>query len=150
MKRLVTMIVLGIAAISLAGCGNINNQDIGTLAGGALGGLVGNQFGGGNGRVIATIGGTLVGAFIGNRIGQTMDQVDQMRVQQALNEQGPTDWYNKNTNQRYKVVTGRVNGESCRPYSVYAYMGGSKKRINGCACLRNHHWVSMSANHCNM
>jgi uncharacterized protein YcfJ len=41
---------------------------LGTLAGAAIGGLLGNQVGSGDGRKLATIAGTVAGGYAGNRI----------------------------------------------------------------------------------
>ena len=40
-----------------------------TFGGALIGGVIGNQFGGGNGRTVATILGALVGAGVGNNVG---------------------------------------------------------------------------------
>lgn len=48
---------------------NGNGNGIGTLAGGAIGGILGSGVGGGNGAEIATIGGALLGGFLGNEAG---------------------------------------------------------------------------------
>jgi outer membrane lipoprotein SlyB len=49
----------------------------GALAGGAVGGLLGSQVGGGNGQIAAAVIGALGGAYVGNRIeaGQSPDLV---------------------------------------------------------------------------
>lgn len=41
---------------------------LGTVVGGAAGGLLGHQIGGGSGQTVATIGGAVVGAVAGNQI----------------------------------------------------------------------------------
>ena len=41
---------------------------VGTLAGAVIGGLLGNQVGGGDGRRIATIAGAAAGGYAGNRV----------------------------------------------------------------------------------
>jgi outer membrane lipoprotein SlyB len=45
---------------------------IGAIAGAALGGLVGNQFGGGTGKDLATIAGMVGGGFAGNSVEKKM------------------------------------------------------------------------------
>lgn len=49
-----------------SGCNN--NNILGTLAGGVLGGLAGNQIGKGKGKTVATIGGAVAGAAAGNQL----------------------------------------------------------------------------------
>lgn len=55
----------------------VGNQTIGlgTVAGGLIGGLLGNQVGGGNGKTLATVAGAAGGAFAGNTIEKNMKQV---------------------------------------------------------------------------
>jgi uncharacterized protein YcfJ len=56
-------------ALSLAGCdGNITRQDVGTVGGAVAGGVIGSQFGGGNGKTAATIGGAVAGGYIGHEL----------------------------------------------------------------------------------
>ncbi len=43
-----------------------SNNGVGTLAGGAVGGLLGSKVGGGTGSVIATIGGAVLGGVLGS------------------------------------------------------------------------------------
>ena len=49
---------------------NGNGNGIGTLAGGAIGGILGSGVGGGTGSEIATIGGALLGGYLGNEAGE--------------------------------------------------------------------------------
>jgi outer membrane lipoprotein SlyB len=41
---------------------------VGIVAGAPAGGLIGNQFGGGNGKTLATVGGAVAGGFVGNEV----------------------------------------------------------------------------------
>ncbi|MDE1174701.1 MAG: glycine zipper 2TM domain-containing protein [Parvibaculaceae bacterium] len=52
--------MLMIAPLGLASCG--------TVVGAGAGGLVGNQFGKGNGKTAATIGGAVVGGVLGHAV----------------------------------------------------------------------------------
>ena len=47
-----------------------NHQVAGTILGGVVGGLLGNQVGGGRGRTLATVAGAVGGGYAGNRLGQ--------------------------------------------------------------------------------
>lgn len=47
---------------------NDQSSGVGTLAGGALGGVAGSSIGGGRGQVLATIGGALIGGLAGNAV----------------------------------------------------------------------------------
>jgi outer membrane lipoprotein SlyB len=59
--------IIGAQPVAVQG-GNQTAEVVGTIAGGLLGGLAGNQVGGGTGRVITTGVGATAGAAAGNRI----------------------------------------------------------------------------------
>ena len=95
----------------------------------------------------AIAGGTLAGAFIGSRIGETMDKVDRMEMNHAL-EDMPTGrtkrWKNPDTGNRYAVKptktytrTYRGDEQPCREYVTTATIGGKKEQIYGRACRMN-------------
>lgn len=127
-------------SVFLAGCAEVNNEGVGTVAGGVVGGLLGSQFGGGSGKVAAAEGGALVGAILGGQIGKTMDKVDQMQMQRAL-ETAPTGravvWQNPDSGNRYTVQPTRTyyaNDQPCREYTTSAIIGGRNQQIYGKAC----------------
>lgn len=138
MKKLLTMSL--ITSALLAGCGPMNNQDVGTLTGGVVGGLLGSQFGSGAGKVAAAAGGAMIGAFLGGKIGQTMDRQDRMEMQMAL-ETAPTGtprrWVNPENGNHYVVTPRRtyyVRHLPCREYVTTAVIGGKAEKIRGTAC----------------
>lgn len=65
---------LGIAllsALALSACSaNPTRQEIGTVSGAVVGGIVGSALTGGSG--VGTVGGAAAGSYIGNRIGSQM------------------------------------------------------------------------------
>lgn len=127
-------------SILLGGCSNLSNEDVGTLTGGVVGGLIGSQFGGGSGRVAAAAGGALLGSYLGNNIGKTMDKVDRLEMQRAL-ETAPTGktvaWKNPDSGARYTVQPTRtyyVQKQPCREYTALALIDGRSEKIHGKAC----------------
>jgi len=64
-----TLMVLGAGAPAYAGDG----ETVGTLLGAGVGGLIGNQFGHGAGKVAFTATGVVAGGYAGNRIGAAYD-----------------------------------------------------------------------------
>ena len=50
------------------------NRLVGTGIGAAVGGLIGNQFGGGNGKVLTTVAGAAAGGFAGNQVQKKVQQ----------------------------------------------------------------------------
>lgn len=76
-------VICGAFAISLSACETIQTgEGIGTIAGGALGGLAGNQLAKEN-KGLWTLAGAAAGAFIGNQIGKYVDERDQPKVAEA-------------------------------------------------------------------
>lgn len=49
---------------------------LGTVVGAALGGVLGNQFGGGNGKKVATAAGAVAGGYAGNQVQGNMQAGD--------------------------------------------------------------------------
>ena len=67
------LLIVTVSAIVLSGCLTTNQQG-GTLIGAGAGGLLGSQFGKGDGRLVTTALGVLAGVMTGQRIGRHMDQ----------------------------------------------------------------------------
>ncbi len=140
MNRIIKSCVSGAIVLGLVGCSNVSNQDVGTVGGAVLGGLVGSQFGGGVGRAAAIGGGMVLGAMIGGKIGQSMDEVDRMKMSRALETSETnqtTRWVNPDNGNRYAITPKRTynrHGQPCREYSTTAIIGGKKQEIYGTAC----------------
>src|SRR3984893_12500247 len=140
-----------IIAISAAACsatpetGKGAKETIGTSLGAVAGGLIGSQFGGGNGeRIAAGLAGAAIGGMIGNRIGASMDDEDKRLAYEAqvqALESGPSGtavaWRNPYSGRYGSVVPGRAyqaNGLQCRPYTHTIYINGTPQVARGNAC----------------
>ena len=140
MKKTVFIIASVFASIGLTGC-STTNQDMGTLAGGVAGGLLGSQFGGGTGQLVAIGVGTLAGAFIGNKLGQSMDEADEMKMNSTFENNSigqPAYWQNQKTGASYTVTPTQnvtINGNQyCREYRSVAVVAGKRQQVYGTAC----------------
>jgi len=140
-KKITTAFVAVLMGLNLAGCADMSKQDIGTLSGGAIGGLVGSQFGGGTGKLLAIGAGAVAGAVIGNAIGKNMDDTDRLKMNQAMEQNSlgqPAYWTNQKTDDSYTVVpTKNVSYDGnpyCREYRSTAIIAGKKQQIYGTAC----------------
>ncbi len=140
MKKAVAALVV-LTSISLVGCDNMTNQDVGTLSGAALGGLIGSRFGGGTGQLVAVGAGALAGAYIGGKIGQSMDNADRARMNSAFENNAvgqPAYWQNPKTGTAYDVTPTRnitVDGNQyCREYRSVANIAGKQQQVYGTAC----------------
>lgn len=138
MKLIKSVVVAITLAIALVGCQN--KQEVGTLSGAAIGGLLGSQFGGGSGKIFTTVGGALVGGLLGGQIGKYMDQQDQMNMQNAIVNtpvnQSAT-WTNTQTSTTYTVTPTKnfnQNGEYCREYQTTVTVSGKAQKAYGTAC----------------
>lgn len=138
MKKFVLLLIA--TSLFVVGCSDISKQDIGTATGGVLGGVLGSQVGKGSGKVAATIAGTLVGAFIGGAVGKSMDDVDRMKMNQALEQTrtgNTASWTNPDSNVRYNVTPTKTyyrGNEPCREYTTTAIIGGKREKVYGTAC----------------
>jgi surface antigen len=141
MKKFISAFLLLLTTLTLTSCDNMNNQDVGTVSGAVIGGLVGSRFGGGAGQMVAVGAGAVAGAYIGGQIGRSMDVQDQAQMRQAFeyNAVGqPAYWQNTNTGAVYDVTPVRnISYEGnpyCREYRSTAVIGGQHQQVYGTAC----------------
>ena len=130
------------AAFLLAAC-SASNENIGTVTGAVAGGVIGNQFGGGTGRIAATALGALAGGVIGSSIGRSLDQNSRQAALQAeynALERGapgqPVRWQGNNGTYGQVVPqqTYQVGSQNCRRYTHTIYVDGSPQQATGTAC----------------
>lgn len=141
MKKIITACLLTILSMNLLGCADMNKQDVGTLSGGVIGGLVGSRFGQGGGQLLAIGVGTLAGAVIGGSIGRNMDETDRLKTNHALESNAlgqPAYWQNQKTGTSYTVVPTQnvtIDGNPyCREYRSTANIAGKRQQVYGTAC----------------
>src|SRR3990167_4559428 len=141
MKRSMILLSTLVGCLSLTGCQNMNNQDVGTLTGGISGGLLGSTVGQGGGQMLAIAAGTLAGAYIGGAVGKNMDENDRMRMDAALNDNAvgqPTYWRNAHSGTTYRVTpvhnVTRHGNRYCREYRTVATINGKPQQMYGTAC----------------
>ena len=133
-----------IALLSAACAGQGEKQTLGTLGGAALGGLLGSQFGSGSGQLAATGAGVLIGALVGSEIGRSMDEVDRLKANQAINtaQAAPLGetiaWNNPETGNLGTVTPIRdgtsSSGSYCREFQQTVTIGGKTEEAYGTAC----------------
>lgn len=125
--------------------GGINKQDAGTVLGAVGGAFLGNQIGGGSGRVVATVAGGLLGAALGNQIGASLDRADLALYNQtatrALETGQPGQsfpWQNNQSGNSGVIVPSNYyqasNGQYCREYTQRIKVGGKSQEGYGTAC----------------
>lgn len=125
-------------------------EGLGTFMGTLIGAAIGSQMGKGDGREASIMAGALVGAFIGNRIGHTMDEVDKMKLNQALETSQTnvsTRWENPDYQTSYEVTPTRTYyaeaEQPCREYTMNAFIDGRPEVVQGTACRNEQgEWVN--------
>ena len=129
-----------VAALTVAGCQEVRNEQMGQVVGGALGGLLGAQVGGGKGQLAATAAGAIAGVLIGGNVGRSMDEVDRMRTERSL-ESTPTghtsSWRNPDSGAEYAVTPTRTydaDSGPCREYTTEGTIDGRRESVRGTAC----------------
>lgn len=150
-KTSLTLLSAGFLALSLTAC-NPTKQNIGAVSGGVLGGVLGSQVGGGRGQLLATGVGAMLGMMAGSAIGQSMDDVDMMKANRAIesNRNGQSSsWTNPDSNAQYTVTPTRTyyqnNNLPCREYSTNVVINGQNESMTGTACRQeNGTWKANS------
>jgi surface antigen len=144
MRRSLVLAVLAGVAVALALGGCESKQDGGTVVGAVAGGIIGNQFGRGSGRVASTLVGAVIGGIVGNEIGRSLDARDRQLAQQAeLNawERGasgrPVRWRNPDNGRYGEVIPEapyRRGDLDCRDYIHRIYIDGRPQAMRGTVC----------------
>ena len=124
--------------------GEFTKQDTGTLIGAVAGGILGNQVGGGSGKVAATAIGAFVGGIVGSEIGRSLDEQDRRLAQEAeyeALERGksgvPRTWKNPDNGRYGEVIPSpsyKRAGTDCRDYTHKIYIDGQPQALKGTAC----------------
>jgi len=119
--------------------GHQDNNLLGTLFGGAVGGIAGSQIGDGSGRTAAIIGGTVLGALVGGNIGRSpYDHAHAANVFEATPSNQTVAWQNPDDGYAYQVTPIRTyqanGGQYCREYQAVATVGGRAQSTYGTAC----------------
>lgn len=91
-------VVEAVNAVEVKGDGNY----LGTIGGGVVGALLGNQVGGGNGRTAAQIAGALGGAYAGNQLQKNMQKATHYEVLVRL-QNGGTQTVNFEAEPQFRV-----------------------------------------------
>lgn len=140
--KLITFLGVGAVLLPLWSCGPAGSrQEGGTVVGAVAGGIIGNQFGSGAGRVLATAAGVVVGGLIGSSIGKDMDEQDRRYALEAeyraLEDDDEEEWHNEKSGHRGRIKTRRSYrnaGLTCREYEHTVYIDDRPQTMVGKAC----------------
>lgn len=152
MKILHKGIAVCLIGVSLTACATnpntgsptLSKANVGTLAGGAGGAVLGSQFGKGRGKLVSVAVGTLLGAALGKSVGASLDETDldyyKTASQTALEnaKTGATStWRNPDTGTHGAITpirTYQVGVQYCREYTQTINIGGRTEEGYGKAC----------------
>lgn len=134
-------------SVLLGGCADRGDKEtVTTIAGAALGGLLGSQFGGGKGQLATTGLGVLLGALAGSELGRTLDDVDRLKANQAATAAHTSpigqgiNWNNPDTKNRGTVTAMRdgtsADGLYCREFRQTITVAEETQIGTGVACRR--------------
>ncbi|NQY82895.1 MAG: hypothetical protein HRT36_07820 [Alphaproteobacteria bacterium] len=140
-----TLLLTGtlIVGTALAGCQT--NKDVGTLAGGAIGGLLGSHVGDGNGQLVAIGLGTITGAMLGGHLGSQLDRASKQKIEQQVshtlefNRDGQANnWRDPNKSVGATTVPIKTyqtkSGDYCREFQQEIEVAGQTELGYGTAC----------------
>ncbi len=138
-------VILVAFSLSASACQQGPNKElVGTLAGAALGGYVGSTIGKGKGQLAAVAVGTLAGGMIGGSIGESLDEVDRMKMNQAVQQAQAAPvgqqitWNNPDSGNSGSVKAVRDgwsdSGEYCRQFEQVVQVGEQREQEYGTAC----------------
>jgi surface antigen len=137
-----TLALALVGSLALGACAN--KEEAGTAIGAVTGGIIGNQFGKGSGKVAATFAGAVIGGIVGNSIGRDLDARDRELARQAEYdawERGPPGrpvrWRNPDRNHYGEIVAEGYydrGGSRCRDFIHTVWIDGRRQQMRGTAC----------------
>ena len=136
-----------LSALLFTSCANgqVNKQGAGGALGLVSGGILGAQFGKGEGRLLAAGLGAIIGGLVGSSIGKSLDEHDQLMMERASQkslEYAPTgsktEWRNPDSGHHGYVVPAKAytdrQGAYCREYTQIIVVGDQEEKGYGTAC----------------
>jgi len=118
-----------------------NKEDAGSILGLIIGGVVGNQFGGGSGKIVATYVGAVGGSIFGASIGRDLDELDKRKISDSLEKyktNHSNSWRNPDTKVHYTVTPVKTyyveESRPCRNFTIDARIDGNYEKVKSTAC----------------
>jgi len=137
--------MLGVLGTAACQQGAGQKEQIGTIGGAIIGGLLGAQVGSGGGQLAAVAAGTLLGSFLGRDVGSSLDKADQLYAERTAHEaleSAPTGtsstWQNPDSEHEGTFTPTdtyyRNEYTPCREYQQTVTIGGETETAYGTAC----------------
>ena len=138
--------LMSIIVITITACQTMGEKEqIGSVAGGIIGGLAGSQIGKGKGQLMATAAGSVLGFILGKEIGASLDKVDQLYAKKTASEALETNptgetssWTNPDSGNSGTITPTQTSylasGEPCREYQQSVTVDAETHQTTGKAC----------------
>ncbi len=138
------------AVLLLAACSDGGNESIGSTLGGAVGAVLGSEFGGGEAeRRIGTAIGAIFGTRVGGKIGRQLDEAARQRARaaeakaltsgsigQTIRWEAPENDHGPASGAVTVNRQGRDNkGRACREYTHEVTVAGKSETVVSTACV---------------
>jgi surface antigen len=146
MKKILSIVVTSMTIFGLGGCSSwvsqdpVNTNRTSTVASSHTTNTATQE----PAKTTTTTTATVSSGFLSGSTGKSMDAVDHLKMNQALesNRTNQTSsWNNPETHNYYSVTPTRTftgpNGQPCRDFTTNATVGGEKDAIYGTACRDN-------------
>tara|TARA_Y100000590_G_C15460226_1_gene916186 strand:- start:166 stop:636 length:471 start_codon:yes stop_codon:yes gene_type:complete len=144
--RLRIIITLIFSCILISSCKTtVSKETVGKIAGSIQGGIIGSQFGKGQGKLISIAAGTMLGSIIGGTIGKYLDDKDKeimlkttktMLENENLGEQ--VSWQNPDTGNKGTVKANKSfknnKNQLCKEFSQTVSTSKITEKSYGTAC----------------
>lgn len=149
-SKLKNPVLILLSCMLISSC---TKQGGGAAIGAIAGGLLGSQFGGGEGKMVTAGIGAIAGGLIGSSIGKSLDEHDKMMAERSTQkalESSPSGrsvaWNNPDSGHRGSVTPTKTyqnrTGDYCREYTQTVVIGGEEQKAYGKACRKpDGHWV---------
>lgn len=146
-KNKIFLSALSVSILFVGACADMQDnpkRTVGTVGGAIAGGVIGAQFGGGTGQLIATGAGAMLGGMLGGELGRQLDEADKMKLQQASIDAQSANigqeilWNNPDSGNYGSVTPVRdgtsADGRYCREYKQDVTIDGKSSTAYGTAC----------------
>jgi surface antigen len=146
MKKFLSIVVTSMTILGLGGCSSFVSHDnvSSTRTSAASRSVESTSVNQAQTKTATTTTATVSSGFLSGSTGKSMDEVDQLKMNQALESNRTnqsSSWSNPATHNNYSVTPTRTftgpNGEPCRDFTTNAIVNGERNSIYGTACRDN-------------
>ena len=147
--RLRIIINLILCCIFLSSCKTtVSKETVGKIAGSIQGGIIGSQFGKGQGKLVSITAGTILGSIIGGKFGKYLDDKDKAMMLKTTEKVLENEkigkqfsWKNNDTGNKGTVTATKnyknAKNQICRDFSQAVSNSKITEKSYGTACRQS-------------